>query len=52
MKFEVRTGEFMLKGAAQSCAGEQAWSWLRGSGAGEVEKLLEGTAWDACGAEV
>ena len=45
MKFEMRRGEFVLKGAAraQSCAG---------AGAGELEKLMEGTAWEAYGAEV
>lgn len=54
MKIEMRTGEFMLKGAAhaQSCAGEQALSWRRESGPGELEKLMEGTAQEAYGGEV
>lgn len=42
MKFEMRTGEFMLKGATHA---------QRRSGAGESEKLMEDTAWEAYAAE-
>lgn len=43
MKFEMRTGELMLKGATHA---------QRRSGAGESEKLMEGTAWETYAAEV